>query len=192
MPTAHPRTDAVTLHSWRDDRSDVCLLDVRTPGEHATAHIPSSCNVPLNDLADHASALAAITSPVVIVCRSGARAAKAHAQLAEAGLATATVLDGGMLAWDDGSRPVRRERERWDLERQVRLVAGALVTTGVALSLKLPRAKYLAGAIGIGLSTAALTNTCAMGALLARLPYNRPSGTDVGAVVGELTARSRP
>lgn len=190
MPTAAPLTDPKTLHSWLNDGTGVCLLDVRSPSEFSSAHIPSSHNVPLDELGEHTVALAGISAPVVIVCRSGARAAKAHRHLKDAGLDQASVLDGGMLIWDDGTRPVRRGRTRWDLERQVRLVAGTLVATSIALSIKAPRARYLAGAVGIGLTTAALTNTCTMGMLLAKLPYNNRSDASTSTTV-ELLTRSR-
>jgi hypothetical protein len=96
-----------------------------------------------------------------------------------------------MQSWDDGRRPVRRGRQRWDLERQVRLVAGSLVVAGIAGSLFVPKVKYLSGFVGAGLTIAALTNTCAMGMALAKLPYNRSVGCDVERVVGDLIAASR-
>lgn len=55
-------------------------------------------------------------------------------------------------------------------------MAGSLVLGSIALSSVAPKAKYVAGAIGGGLSFAALSNTCAMGAALQKLPYNRQGG----------------
>jgi hypothetical protein len=92
-----------------------------------------------------------------------------------------------MRAWDDGHRPVRRGRQRWDLERQVRLVAGSLVVAGIAGSAFVPRLKYLSGAVGAGLAVAALSNSCLMGTVLSKLPYNRSAQCDVDAVIRELT-----
>jgi hypothetical protein len=106
-------------------------------------------------------------------------------------MANLHILDGGMQSWDDGRRPVRRGRQRWDLERQVRLVAGSLVLAGIAGSLFVPNLKYLSGFVGAGLTIAALTNTCAMGMALSKLPYNRSVGCDVDRVVGDLIAASR-
>ena len=68
---------------------------------------------------------------------------------------------------------VVRGQPRWALERQVRLVAGALVLAGLALGRRLPRARLLTGGVGTGLVLSALTDTCTMGQLLAALPYNR-------------------
>ncbi|MDZ7734221.1 MAG: rhodanese-like domain-containing protein [Acidimicrobiia bacterium] len=167
---------------------DVRLLDVRTPPSTAprTSRLlqraPRHARGARGELGRH------LTEPVVLVCRSGNRASRAGERLASTGMSNLHVLEGGIQSWDDGQRPLRRGRERWDLERQVRLVAGGLVVTGIVGSLAVPRLKYLAGAVGAGLTVAALTDTCLMGTLLAKLPYNRDAGCDIDAVVRELTA----
>jgi hypothetical protein len=53
-------------------------------------------------------------------------------------------------------------------------------------SVAAPKLKWLAAAMGVGLAVAALTNTCAMGSMLSRLPYNRGAGCDLQTVVSEL------
>jgi hypothetical protein len=83
---------------------------------------------------------------------------------------------------------VRTGRGRWDLERQVRLVAGSIVLASVLASVAFPPAKWIAAAIGAGLTVAALSNTCAMGMLLAKLPHNRGPRTDFNGVVAALAA----
>ncbi|WP_017597745.1 YgaP family membrane protein, partial [Nocardiopsis lucentensis] len=95
-------------------------------------------------------------------------------KLAAAGLRDTVVMNGGMNAWEAQGAPVVRGRERWSLERQVRLVAGGVVLTSVLASLLWPPAVAVAGVIGAGLTFAAITDTCAMGMALARLPYNQP------------------
>lgn len=188
-----PRIDAATLERLLAERADIRILDVRTPAEFESAHIPGSYNVPLDTLGEHAEELARhVNAPLMLVCRSGHRASTACERLASSGMPNLHILAGGIQSWDDGRRPVRRGRERWDLERQVRLVAGSIVLTGVAASVFVPWTRYISGAVGLGLTVAALSNTCTMGMLLAKLPYNRRSGSDVDAVVGELTrAQSR-
>jgi hypothetical protein len=47
----------------------------------------------------------------------------------------------------------------------------------------------LAAAVGAGLTVSALTDTCGIRLLLARLPYNRPASCDVGAVLNELASQ---
>jgi rhodanese-related sulfurtransferase len=188
--TLDPHLDAPTLAGWLDADDDVRLLDVRSPAEFQAAHIPGSYNVPLDVLGEHAAEVRRhVEVPVVLVCRSGHRAGQANRTLAEAGMTNLHVLEGGLQAWDDGRRPVRRAPSRWDLERQVRLVAGSLVLGGIVGSLRYPRLRFLSGAVGAGLTFAAASNTCAMGTLLSRLPYNRNAPScDVDRVVAELTA----
>ena len=191
MTTLDRRVDAATLERLLSEDSDIRVLDVRTPAEFGSAHIPGAYNVPLDTLAEHAAELERhVTEPIMLVCRSGTRASQACDKLATTGMANLHILDGGMQSWDDGRRPVRRGRQRWDLERQVRLVAGSLVLAGIAGSLFVPSLKYLSGFVGAGLTVAALTNTCAMGMALSKLPYNRSAGCDVDRVVGDLVAAS--
>jgi hypothetical protein len=85
---------------------------------------------------------------------------------------------------------VRRGQARWDIERQVRLVAGSIVLISIIVSIWVPAARFVAGFIGAGLTFAALSNTCAMGMLLSKLPYNRANTCDVNAVVDQLTGRA--
>lgn len=151
----------------------VTVLDVRSAAEYETAHIPGSIRVGLDELRTEVDTVAALLPDhAVVVCRSGQRAGRACRALATSGRDDLRVLDGGIQAWEQTGGHVARGRERWDLERQVRLVAGSLVLSGVLGSLAWRPAVVLAGAIGAGLTFAASTNTCAMGMLLAKLPYN--------------------
>ncbi|MEU7117248.1 rhodanese-like domain-containing protein [Streptomyces zaomyceticus] len=167
------------------------VLDVRTPGEFRTVHIPGSYNVPLDTLREHrAELLTHLDEDVVLVCRSGARAAQAEQALAEAGLPNLRVLDGGMMAWEAAGAPVNRGEARWDLERQVRLIAGSIVLVTGVVGVFVPGAHLIGAAIGAGLTFAALSNTCAMGMMLAKLPYNRGPRTDIRTVIASLRDRS--
>jgi rhodanese-related sulfurtransferase len=190
--TAPTRFDADTLAEWRRAGADHRVIDVRTPAEFESAHIPGSYNIPLDQLGEHREEIARhVDDPVVLVCRSGARAEQAEQRLAAAGMDNVHVLEGGIVAWQSRSDEVVRGAQRWDLERQVRLVAGSLVLLGILGSLLVPGLQWLAAAVGAGLVIAALTNTCAMGALLAKLPYNRSTPScDVDRMVDQLTRRS--
>lgn len=188
MTTSAPSTlDAATLRDLIAAGRPPRLLDVRTPGEFETAHIPGSYNVPLDLLREHRAELREhLDEEVVLICRSGARATQAGQVLADAGLPNLKVLDGGMIAWQTANAPVNRGRARWDLERQVRLVAGSIVLVSILASVFVPGLKWVAAFIGAGLTVAALTNTCAMGMLLSRLPYNRGASCDLDTIVGQL------
>ncbi|MEX5713432.1 rhodanese-like domain-containing protein [Parafrankia sp. FMc6] len=193
MTSRAPATlDATTLRQLIATASAPRLIDVRTPGEFEAAHIPGSYNVPLDILREHRDELRAhLDEQVVLVCRSGQRATAAEQALAAAGLPNLRILDGGISAWQAAGAPVRGGTDRWDLERQVRLVAGSLVLGAVLTSVAVPAAKWAAAAVGAGLTFAALSNTCAMGSLLARLPYNRGPRLDVDGVIAAL-ASPRP
>ncbi|MET9133788.1 rhodanese-like domain-containing protein [Streptomyces antibioticus] len=194
MTTDASRTAGLTpatLHKLIKDGRGPRLLDVRTPGEFRTVHIPGAYNVPLDTLREHrAELLAHLDEDVVLVCRSGARAAQAEQALAEAGLPNLRVLDGGMMAWEADGAPVNRGEARWDLERQVRLIAGSVVLVTGVVGLLVPGVHLIGTAIGAGLTFAALSNTCAMGMLLSKLPYNRGPRADIRTVIAALRDRS--
>ncbi|RAO00938.1 rhodanese-like domain-containing protein [Micromonospora noduli] len=186
--TDRPATvDATGLRELIDSGHAPRLLDVRTPAEFETSHIPGSYNVPLDLLKEHREELRRhLDEDVVLICRSGARATQAEQTLAGVGLPKLKVLDGGILAWQAANAPIRQGTPRWDLERQVRLVAGSIVLVSVLGSVFVPQLKWVAGLIGAGLTVAAVTNTCAMGMVLGKLPYNRGATCDLDTIVGQL------
>jgi rhodanese-related sulfurtransferase len=186
-PAGPATLDAATLRQLLDSGRAPRILDVRTPGEFETSHIPGAYNVPLDLLREHRTELLThLDDDVVLVCRSGARATQAEQTLTAAGLPNLKVLDGGILAWQAANAPVNHGRPRWDLERQVRLVAGSIVLTAVLISVAVPGTQWIAAAMGAGLTVAALTNTCAMGMLLSKLPYNRGASCDLDTIIGQL------
>ncbi len=182
--------DAISLRSLLDN-GQVRLLDVRNAAEFETAHISGSYHVPLATLGEHCADICGADASVVVVCQSGGRAGQAAKQLVANGMDNVRVLDGGIGAWMQTGSPVVRGKEKWSLERQVRLVAGSIALTGVVASTKVPAAKWAAGFVGGGLTFAALSNTCAMGNVLSRLPYNNGRDIDVASSV-EALVKNRP
>jgi len=166
------------------------IIDVRTTGEFESAHIAGAYNVPLDQLADHSAELSSVKQTIVLVCQSGARAGKAEETLRQAGLTNMRLLEGGMGAWSGAGLPVRVTKARWTLERQVRLVAGSIVLVSILLSIAFPWTRFIGGFIGAGLTFAALSNTCAMGMLLAKLPYNRGATCDLNLVVRQIQGKA--
>ncbi|MDG1786336.1 MAG: rhodanese-like domain-containing protein [Ilumatobacter sp.] len=59
--------DAATLRQLLADDPGLRILDVRSGAEFASVHIGGSYNVPLDTLAEHASDLADVDHPVVLV-----------------------------------------------------------------------------------------------------------------------------
>ena len=189
-----PVLKATELEELLRERPDIRLLDVRTPGEYETVHIRGAYNVPLDTLGEHAEEIrATVDEPVVLICQSGSRARKAEEALRGAGMPNLHVLDGGVNGWVAAGKAVRRGATRISLERQVRIAAGALAAAGGLLALAVnPLFAALPAFIGSGLVFAGATDTCAMGMVLARLPYNRPASCDVDAMVRALTTGAAP
>ncbi|HME17947.1 MAG TPA: rhodanese-like domain-containing protein [Mycobacterium sp.] len=187
-----PTSATITSTQLRDllaSSAPLRILDVRTPAEFETAHISGSYNVPLDVLNKHGAEVIRQLDhddDVVLVCRSGQRATQAAEFLRNAGLTGGRVLDKGISNWEGQGFAVDRGVQRWELERQVRLVAGSIVLSSVVGSVAVPRLKWLAAAIGAGLTYAAVSNTCAMATALSKLPYNRGAASDAKTVLAQL------
>lgn len=80
------------------------LLDVREPHEWQSGHAPKARHIPLGQLTARLRELPS-GRPVVTVCRSGARSARAAALLARDGRQVSN-LAGGMHAWSRAGLPV--------------------------------------------------------------------------------------
>jgi rhodanese-related sulfurtransferase len=185
-----PVLTVAELAELQQREDGVMLVDVRSPAEFESIHIPGSYNVPLDQLSEHRTEFASVGGPVVLVCRSGMRARQAEDILVDVDIPRLHVLDGGVSAWEQAGLSIVRGRSAWSIERQVRAIAGGLVLLGTLGSLLIwPPLLYLAAFVGAGLLFAGLTDTCAMGMLLARLPWNRTAiACDVSSVLARLRA----
>jgi phage shock protein E len=74
------------------------LLDVRTPQEFSEARIPNSELIPMNEIPNNLEKLSRIKKPILIICRSGARATHVKDCLKENGISNTEVLSGGIIA----------------------------------------------------------------------------------------------
>ncbi len=169
----------VGVQEMGDSTLDALLLDVRTPVEYEEAHIAGSVLQPLTDLdTDKVRDLADGHSSCVVICRSGNRAKQAAEKLLAAGIAPVQVLDGVVMAWESAGLPLNRGKAAVSLERQVRIAAGALVFAGALLGYFVnPAWIALSGFVGAGLVFAGITDTCGMGMILARMPWNTRRST---------------
>lgn len=85
------------------------LLDVRSPEEYASGHVPGAVNVPYDELEVRLPDLGAATGdPVVVYCEKGPRASKALGVLRAAGYGSARTLAGHMARWRVSGLPVER------------------------------------------------------------------------------------
>ncbi|MGW7529220.1 rhodanese-like domain-containing protein [Streptomyces sp. NPDC054783] len=173
--------------------AELTVIDVRTPGEYASGHLPGALNIPLDQVRRALPGIrhAAGRGDVLVVCASGARSETACRLLAEEGIPTAT-LTGGTTAWAGEGHDLHRPavcdtRARWSMERQVRFTAGTVVLLGLLLGLLVhPAFQILSAGIAGGLVFSALTDTCGMAAILGRLPHNRPRPADLAATLAAL------
>ncbi len=152
----------------------MAIIDVRTALEFREVHVPHAINLPLEKVSSAAVQQLADSVPIYVICRSGQRAAKACERLADDPLIHVNLVEGGTEGWIQAGLNVVRGKKTMSLERQVRLTAGALVFLGTVLGYLLhPAFLLLSGGMGLGLFVAALTDSCAMGMMLSRMPWNR-------------------
>ena len=168
------------LFELRNADVDVELIDVRTPAEYREMHVSFARNVPL----DRLSAATLTTDrtgspqPLYVICRSGGRGKRACEMLIASGRENVINVEGGTLAWEQAGLPVVRGEKAISLERQVRIAAGSLVLIGSALGALIhPYWFGLAAFVGAGLVFAGVTDTCGMGLILARMPWNQGSAS---------------
>jgi len=77
------------------------VIDVREPTEFTAppGHLPGAINIPLTELARRTPDVARHRQPIVVVCKTDRRSARAAAELSAAGLKDVTVLRGGTDGW---------------------------------------------------------------------------------------------
>ncbi|MBW4618628.1 MAG: rhodanese-like domain-containing protein [Cyanosarcina radialis HA8281-LM2] len=175
-PTPDAIVNASTLKQWLD-RESVLLIDVREPIEYADEYIPGAISHPLSQFDPYGIAPQP-GQKLVLYCQSGKRSARAADRLSAAGFTDITQLQSGLNAWKARSYPLSKSQDTpISLFRQVQIVAGSLVLLGTIVGATVsPWGLLLSGFVGAGLAFAGITNTCAMGLLLAKLPYNQRAG----------------
>ncbi len=117
-------------------QSPIELIDVRTPREYEDTHATMARNIPLDRLDPQAvmAARADQSRPLYVICKSGGRAGQACERFIAAGFENVVNVEGGTTAWANAGLPVTKGRKSMSLDRQMRIVAGSLVLTGVALA----------------------------------------------------------
>jgi rhodanese-related sulfurtransferase len=159
----------------------VDLIDVRMPTEYREVHAEGAKNVPLDVLDPKAivgSRNGRSDEPIYVICKSGNRSSKAAQKFIDAGFDNVYSVEGGTTAWDQAGLPVQRGKKAISLERQVRIAAGLLTLVGAILGYFVnPYFIGLSGFIGAGLMFAGITDTCGMGMMLAKMPWNRCKDT---------------
>ncbi len=94
-----PAVDVKVAQSM--NQQGALLLDVREPEEFKAVHAVNAQLIPLGQLGDRLKEIEAHKNkPVVVICRSGNRSAKAVSMLQEAGYTNVNNVSGGTNAWE--------------------------------------------------------------------------------------------
>lgn len=154
------------------------LIDVRTPIEYRSMHIAVARNEPLDRLDPQSirnSQRASATQPLYVVCRSGGRSRQACEKLLASGLTNIINVEGGTTACVAAGIPVVRGKKTMPLHCQVQIITGFAVLIGAVAAALSGNFLWLILPVvmGSGLIFSGLTDTCAMGMMLARLPWNQ-------------------
>jgi rhodanese-related sulfurtransferase len=103
--TKAPSISAAELQARRESGAAPVVIDVRTPEEYASGHIPGAVNVPFDEVAQR---IAEIDAPhgVALYCMVGPRARMGESALIAAGYEQVLHLEGGLAAWQAAGLPV--------------------------------------------------------------------------------------
>ncbi|MDX1976512.1 MAG: rhodanese-like domain-containing protein [Pseudanabaenaceae cyanobacterium bins.68] len=168
--------DPHTLREWLEHES-VLLVDVREPGEYSSERIPGAKLQPLSQFNPEQIRLSS-GQKLVLYCQSGNRSSAAAHKCLEAGFPLVNHLGGGIATWKQAGYGIEKSANApISIFRQVQIVAGSLVLGATILgAIASPYFLLVSGFVGAGLMFAGISNTCAMGLLLAKLPYNQRWG----------------
>jgi rhodanese-related sulfurtransferase len=156
------------------------VLDVRTHAEVDVEALAGAAHFPLQELDESIINQYLLSvghqpeQPVYLLCAGGPRATRAAQQLQDHIESPLVIIEGGLNSLKQhGLTPEQGAGKVISLERQVRITAGLLVLIGVLLGTWYNPWFYgLSGFVGAGLAFAGITDTCAMGMALARMPWN--------------------
>ena len=165
----------ITTHELKKivdtDMRESIIIDVRSRGEHKGNRIPDVLNIPLDEIHNHIESLKHYKT-VYVHCQSGNRSTKACKDLHVAGLSNVVNIEGGISEWESSGFATVKSRSVIPLNRQVFIVAGALILLGVGLSSVNHYFIFISGFVGLGLLFAGVSGWCGMAYLLARMPWN--------------------
>jgi rhodanese-related sulfurtransferase len=153
---------------------DLPLIDVRMPNEFREVHVVGARNLPLDRLSPEQFESEEKDAKVYFICKGGVRSLKACEKALVFGLSDVVNVEGGTDACLNAGLPVEHGAKAVSLERQVRIIAGALILLGGVLAIAVhPYWAALAAFVGAGLLFSGITGSCTMGMLLAKMPWNR-------------------
>lgn len=90
--------DVAQLRNHLDAGEVTLLVDVRSPAEFKSGHVPGAVNIPLQRIGQATELAAHRDATIHLICQSGARSGRAQSLLARQGFSTINIL-GGTGAW---------------------------------------------------------------------------------------------
>ncbi len=104
-PALAPISQETLLERQQKGDQAAFVLDVRSPEEYASGHVPGAVNIPYDQIASRIAEVPK-DQDVVLYCRSGRRAGIAAEVLAGQGYTRLQHLEGDIVAWVDKGRPI--------------------------------------------------------------------------------------
>lgn len=168
------RIEPEALDAQLRRKSRLLIVDVRTPAEFESEHIPGAVNIPLAELPGKLPRIEA-DDQLILACRTDRRATAAAELLADKGFSP-KVLTGGVAAWRNKNLALVEGKKSLALDRQVQLIAGSMILTGTLLGFFVDKFwLVLPLFVGAGLTYAGASGNCGLAMLLSRAPWNRSS-----------------
>lgn len=91
------------------NRENAVVIDIRSPDEYVTGHVPESRNIPEERLSERVVELERLkNTPVILVCQTGTRAAAVAKRLEQDGFASTHTLGGGITGWRNAGLPLKK------------------------------------------------------------------------------------
>ena len=93
------------------NHENAIVLDVREDNEYNQGHILNSMHIPLSQLSDRISRLEKYHDhPIIASCMSGNRSGRACSLLKKNGFEKVHNLKGGIIAWQNASLPLTKNK----------------------------------------------------------------------------------
>ncbi len=108
-----PVSEAVRLIN----REKGVLIDVSEPDEYAQGHANGARNIPFGQVEGSKALPSNKALPLVLLCASGARAARAATLLRKAGYEKAVSVAGGNAAWREAQMPMEKTEKAEKAEK---------------------------------------------------------------------------
>mgnify|MGYP003489136895 FL=1 len=109
-PALVPISQEALLERQQKGDETLYVLDVRSPEEYASGHVPGAINIPYDQIASRMAEVPK-DQDVVLYCKSGRRAGIAAEVLAGQGYERLQHLEGDIVAWVEKGRPLETPKD---------------------------------------------------------------------------------